>query len=144
MSDNGTGLERFLSRHGDDAAELLWTAALSWLEAAARDAGEAHYGRWRYYPAGELRRLRTGIARALELARLAVAMQEQANEEARSLAAALRDEAANAAARGRRRPTAEATRVRLLKQAAAREGLELEFSFEHGWRLREGNGDAPV
>src|SRR3972149_8707621 len=72
-----TGIHGFLERHADRAASTAWVAALAMIEAACQEARERSHSRWRYYPAGELRRLRRDLAAALELARFAVALAEE-------------------------------------------------------------------
>lgn len=116
-----TGLAGFVDRYGDESAEVLWWAALAWIERAAHEAREAHFGRWRYYPRGELRRLRRDLLPALMLARAAVALQEEANEHIRELDLELRAEAERIAARARREQTREAERARLEKAARRRQ-----------------------
>lgn len=109
------GIEAFLARHGDDAAEVTWWAALSLLERAAINAREGRWGPWRFYPAGQLRRLRRDIAQALELARLAVALQEEENNAERQLDVELREHAAEAGRQRRRAGTLAAEEARLAK-----------------------------
>jgi len=116
------GLEAFLERHGDRAAETLWWSALAILDRAVEDAAEGKWGRWRFYPAGELRRLRRDLAEGLELARLAVALQEEENESRAELDAELREAAAEAGRKRRRQGTLEAERVRLDNARRRREG----------------------
>jgi hypothetical protein len=74
-----TGFDAFVERYAEKSAEALWVAALALLERAAVDA-RASPGRWRAYPAGELRRLRRELVPALLLARVAVALQEEDND----------------------------------------------------------------
>ena len=97
------GLAGYLERRGDRAAEVLWDAALAMVNCATEEAGRGGSLRWRSYPRGELRRLRRDLAEALELARLAVAIREEDEEQARlSLADALHGRAL-AVARGTRK-----------------------------------------
>lgn len=118
-------LERFGARYGDEVASVVWTAALGMLEQAAKAAREGNWGRWRNYPRGELRRLRRDVARALELARLAVALQAEADDAGADLAEDLRRAASHAAARAGRERTLDAEYVRCAKAAARRAGVEL-------------------
>lgn len=114
----------FMERYAEDAAEAAWLAALAWADRALERSREAPFGRWRYNPAGELRRLRRELVGALLLARFAVACQEEENAYMRSLTAELEERATAAAARTRREQTLEAERVRLLRARARREGRE--------------------
>lgn len=109
----GGGLDGFLERVGEEAAEVAWQAAGAWLERAARESRDGHFGRFRYYPQGELRRLRRDVKHALELARFAVALQEEENELVRALTSEARAQAEAADTRRRREQTREAERVRL-------------------------------
>lgn len=118
-------LERFGARYGDETAEIIWAAALSMLEQAARRAGEGTWGRWRNFPSGELRRLRRDVARALALARLAVALEAEEVAAGADLAEDLRRAASRAAARAGREQTLDAEYVRLAKAAARRAGVEV-------------------
>lgn len=111
------GLIAYLDRRGDRAAEVAWTAALALVVQAADDAREARWGRWRHHPRGELRRLRRDLAEALELARLAVALQEQEHEQRAALELELAEAAAEAGRRRRRAQTLPAERARLAKRA---------------------------
>lgn len=118
-------LARFSARYGDETAEIVWASALSMLEQAAKRAGEGTWGRWRFFPQGELRRLRRDVARALALARLAVALEVEENAAGADLAEELRREAAKAAARAGRERTLDAEYVRTAKAAARRAGVEV-------------------
>lgn len=109
------GIAGFVERLGDQAAEITWEASLAMIERAARDAREAKWARFRWFPSGELRRLRRDLAHALELARFAVAMQEDETELVRELMADARAQAEEAGRRRRREQTMEAERVRLEK-----------------------------
>lgn len=80
-----SALDRYLERHGERAAETAWLASLAMVERAAQDAREGQWGRWQFYPRGELRRLRGEIAAALELARLAAYSQQAVNDRERAL-----------------------------------------------------------
>jgi hypothetical protein len=112
------GLAAFLDRRGDRAAEVLWDAALTMVVRAAADAREAHPQRWRGYPRGELRRLRRDMAEALELARLAVALREEEQDQHGDLEDELHRAAAEAGARARRAQTLPAEKARLANAAA--------------------------
>lgn len=111
------GIAGFVSRRGDRAAEVVWDAALAMLERAFRDARESSESRWRWYPRGELRRLRRDVAEALELARLAVALREEEQEQSRELDEELTRTAAEAGKARRRAQTLPAERARLAKAA---------------------------
>lgn len=119
-------LERFGARYGDEAAEIIWAASLSMLEQAAKRAGEGTWGRWRNFPRGELRRLRSDVARALALARLAVALEAESNAAGADLADELHRAARSAAAWSGRERTLDAEYVRLAKAAARRAGVDLK------------------
>lgn len=85
MADRpGFGLE-LLDRFGDDAGEALWQAGLAMLEQAAVRGREGAWGRYQHFPAGELRRLRRDVARALLLCRQATILQAQVSAELRAL-----------------------------------------------------------
>lgn len=114
------GLAGFLERRGDRAAEVVWEAALVMVARAAEEAREGHWGRWRHYPSGELRRLRRDLAEALELARLAVALREEEHNRSAELDAELATQAAEAARRRRREQTLPAERARLANLARRR------------------------
>lgn len=118
-------LARFGTRHGDEVAEIVWAASLTMLEQAAKRAGEGTWGRWRNFPRGELRRLRSDVARALALAHLAVALEAESNAAGADLSEELRRAAAKAAARAGRERTLDAEYVRLARGAARRAGVEL-------------------
>jgi hypothetical protein len=137
-TDGVDGLAAFVERHGDHAAEVLWWGALSLLERAAHEAREGNWGRWRHYPRGELRRLRRDLAEALELARLAVAFQDEENARMRDLGVDLRREAAEVAAAHRRDGTREAERVRLLRARCRKEGREPTPEELHPWLFNGG------
>lgn len=128
-------LERFGARYGDEVANVVWTAALGMLEQAAAAAREGIWGRWRTYPRGELKRLRRDVARGLALARLAVALQDEADASDRDLAEDLRRAAALTASRSGRERTLDAEYVRIAKAAARRAGAEFgrltEAELEH-------------
>jgi hypothetical protein len=115
------GMAGFLDRFGDESAEIAWLAGLAWIDRAAAAAREGKWGRFRYYPAGELRRLRRDLAGALQLCRWAVAMQEEENEHSRELTAELHAAAEEAGRRRRRAQTLPAERARLAKQRARKE-----------------------
>jgi hypothetical protein len=118
-------LERFGARHGDEVGEIVWAAAIGLLEQAAGTAREGTWCRWRTYPRGELRRLRSNVSRALALARLAVALQDESDAATGDLAEDLRQAAAYAASRAGRARTLDAEYVRVAKSAARRAGAEL-------------------
>jgi hypothetical protein len=112
------GLAAFVERRGDRSAEVVWSAALAMLERACADARECSSSRWRWYPAGELRRLRRDVAEGLELARLAVALQEEDAEQRRELDRDLAAAAAEAGRARRRAQTLPAERARLANAEA--------------------------
>jgi hypothetical protein len=116
-----TGLEGFIERYGHEAPEVVWLAACAWLERAAETAKEVPFSRLKWYPNGELGRLRRDMAAGLQLARFAVALQEEENEAMREMGAALHEVAAEEAKKRRREQTAPAQRARLAK-AAKRKG----------------------
>lgn len=121
-------MARFVDRYGDLAAEVIWRGALALIGEAADDAGEGNGGRWQSVPRSELRRLRRDLAGALELAHLAVTMQEGRSDLDEELLADVRRRGDQAAARERRQQTREAERVRLLKHAARKAGRSLSRS----------------
>lgn len=117
-----TGLDAFVARYGSEAPEVIWTAALAWIERVAVDARHQSGQRWQHHPDGELRRLRRELAGGLMLARLAAALQEEDNSLERDLLLE-----AHAAAEARReqekreRLEAERARLRLAARHASRE-----------------------
>ena len=140
------GLDGFVERYGAESAEVAWLAGLAWIERAVQTAREGNFGRFRWYPTGELRRLRRDLHGGLLLCRFAVSFQEEENEQYRSLTVELEREAAAAAARRRREGTREAERVRLVRQKARREGREPTEEELRPWlhpkqgrRRRQGN-----
>jgi hypothetical protein len=119
-------LARFLE-DTTDAPEVLWLAAVAMLERATAEAREAKWSRFRYYPAGELRRLRRSLSEGVRLARLAVAIQEDENDRNRALDVELAEAAAEVGRARRRAQTLPAEQARLARAAArraAREGSE--------------------
>jgi hypothetical protein len=90
-------VEQFIERFGTEAPEVIWTAALAWMERSAAEARKDSGTRWRYYPHGALRHLRRDVAGALLLARFAAALQEQQNayalDELAGVAACVGDDA---------------------------------------------------
>lgn len=120
MARDVGGLQAYVERRGDRAAEVAWDAALALIRRAADDAGEGRWGRWRFYPKGELRRLRRDLAEGLELARLAVALCEEDKLQTAELDAELAEVAAEAGRARRRAQTLPAERARLAKQAQRR------------------------
>ncbi len=115
-------LAAFLDHHGDRAGEAAWLAGLAMIERVGVEAREGIYGRWRHYPAGELRRVRRDVAAALSILRVAVSLQEAENANMRELTTDLAQRAATVAAERRRDQTREAERVRLLRATARKEG----------------------
>jgi hypothetical protein len=106
----------------DDAAELLWRAAMVTLERAAREAQDVSFpSRWQTYPSWDLRRVRRQVASALALARAAVALQDSQNARNDELYADLRAQAAasGAAQRGEQTLAAEYGRVARARARAA-------------------------
>ena len=83
MDNAADSLLEFLTE-GGDAPEVLWEAALAIIERAVAEAREARFGRFRYNPAGQLRRLVEEMARGERLAGLARAMVEAENERHRA------------------------------------------------------------
>lgn len=118
------GYASFVERFGDRAAEAVWWAALAMLERAAHEAREGQWGRWRYHPRGELRRLRRDLLPALMLARLAVAIQEDENDFLHELNREARQAVEEAERQRRRAQTMEAERVRLENARRRREERE--------------------
>jgi len=120
------GLLAFLE-DASDAPEVLWAAGLAMIERAVSEAKEARYGRFRHYPAGQLRRLRRDLSDGLKLSRLAVVLQEADTARGAELDAELHAAAAAAAGAARRRAqTMPAQLARLEKQRRRREGLPPE------------------
>src|SRR5438046_196632 len=77
--DLASVLQSFVDDNSD-AAELLWRAAMVTLERAAREAQDVAFpSRWQTYPDWGLRHLRRQAASALQLARVAVELQERQN-----------------------------------------------------------------
>ena len=136
------GLDTFLLRHGDRAAEVLYHAALTLIRQAAHEGLEGVPGRWHGIPRMELRRLRQKLAEALELAHLAVALQEQENERYRDLTRELDEAAAAAARRARRAGTLEAEYVRVAKSRARRAGIVVDAWDDAALELWAGARDA--
>jgi hypothetical protein len=137
MSDESAAavLLQFLEEVGD-APEVIWAAAVAVMRRALGEAEEARFGRFRHYPQGQLRRLRSDVSRALKLARLAVDMQEAETERDRELTVDLHAQAAAAGAAARRAQTLPAQLARLEKQRRARLGLPAEnFHLQPGYAL---------
>jgi hypothetical protein len=136
----------FVDRHGDRTAGVLWAAAMALVKQAG-DAGlESHHGRWTGMPELELRWLRNQLAHALALAHLAVAMQEDLNEENRELTRELGDVAAahGRRQRERRERTLRAQEARLRYQQIRRDhGREPTREEKFPW-LYETDGDPAV
>lgn len=107
-----------LAGNAEDVAEATWHSAAGALDAAAALAREGAHGRFRSHPRGELRRFRRSVAVALNLARVATAMQQDENEYWHELERPERErwEAERKAAR--RAQTLPAELARLAKQAA--------------------------
>jgi len=115
------GIHGFLERHADRAASTAWVAALAMIEAACQEARERSHSRWRYYPAGELRRLRRDLAAALELARFAVALAEEERTLTETLERDARAERDQAGRQARRAQTLPAELARLANAARRRQ-----------------------
>jgi hypothetical protein len=129
LLDLASGLQAFVDGN-DDAAELLWRAAMVTLERAAREAQEVSFpSRWQTYPSWGLRRVRRQIASALQLARAAVETQERFNELQDELYRDLRAEAQRTAARQRGEGTLSAEYGRVARARARAAGVTLG-SFE--------------
>jgi hypothetical protein len=116
----GDDFARFVESFGDEAAEAIWLAACAWLERSAALARDTLDNRFRWYPKGELDRLRREIAAALQLARFACAVQSEENDMLTALMRPIREEAAAQAKAKRREGTLEAERVRLANAAKRR------------------------
>lgn len=108
-------LEAWIERDAGAASEGLWLAALALIERAAADE-RARLGQWRHWPRGRVRRLRRDLAHALELARIALALEEAEQARADELAAELRAAAAEAGKRRRREQTLPAEDARRRRQ----------------------------
>lgn len=117
------GIVAFVERRGDRGAEVIWAAVLTLVSQAADDARDVARSRWRHHPKGELRRLRSDLEEALELAELAVALQEEERVRGADLAAELQNAAVEAGKQRRRAQTLPAERARLEKAARRRQGL---------------------
>lgn len=104
-----------------DGPEVLWSAALAIVRSVAADGEEARWSRFRHYPQGQVRHLREGLDRALELAELAAQWQEQIDRRDADLTAELREAAAEAGRKRRRAQTLPAERARLANARARRE-----------------------
>lgn len=120
--DAAYALALYFERRGDYAAEVIWDAALVMLRHAIADV--EGYGHWRSYPRGRLRKLRRGVVEAMELARLAVNIQDGINERDLEIARDAEEQHRTAAARRRREQTMPAELARLAKAAARRAELE--------------------
>jgi len=86
------------------------------LERAIGEAKEGRFGRFRAYPEGQLRRLRTDVARGMKLVRLATAMQVADRELGRELEEELHEQAVTAGKARRRAQTLPAELARLEKR----------------------------
>jgi hypothetical protein len=117
--ESGPGLN-FVDRFGDDAGEALFMAGIAMIEQAVNRAREGVYGRWRYFPGGEVRKLRQQIARGLRLVHEAQLLQDHVNDELRALTQPIDELLADRAREKRRAGTREAERVRLANAAARR------------------------
>jgi hypothetical protein len=120
------GIAAFVERRGDRSAEIVWGAALEMIRQAAEEAKEGKWGRWRHYPKGELRRLRRDLAEALELAHLAVALQEEERAQHADLDRELHEAAVEAGRRRRRAQTLPAEQARLENARRRRDDRERE------------------
>lgn len=120
MDDAAASLLAFLQDVGD-APEVLWSAGLAMLDRAVADGRAAGHSRFRHHPRGQLRLVRRELAQAMQLLRLAVALQEAERET--ELDVALRVEASAAVKKRRREQTLPAQLARLEKQRRVREGL---------------------
>lgn len=135
------GIVGFVERRGDRAAEVVWDAALVMVERAAVEARQGRHGRWRSHPKGELRRLRNDLAEALELARLAVHLQEEDELQTRELDLDLAAAAAAVGAARRRAQTLPAERARLSKAAERRsKNFHLAADYPAAGRGRDADG----
>lgn len=137
MEDAARSLVAFLA-DVHDAPEVVWAAALAYLELAVATAKEQRWGRFRYSADVELRRLREGVADGMKLARLAAEMQAAArlyDAEKDDLAGALHDEAVSAAAAARREQTLPAQLARLEKQRRRRAGATSNVHLSQEWQL---------
>lgn len=110
------GIEGFVERYGDHAADVLWEGSLVLIErAVGRLREDREQARFRSTPRSELRHLRRELAEALSVARLSVAVRESVRERDRELNAELAAAVAAAGRRRRREGTREAERVRRIK-----------------------------
>lgn len=121
MDDAAAALVRYLE-NVDDAPEVVYLAAVAMLERAVTEAREFRPSQWRYYPRGQLRRLRRNVAQGLALARVAVNLQEAQNDAGRELDRELREQAAEAGRRRRREQTLPAEEARRENARRRREG----------------------
>ncbi len=118
-------LVAFLAEVGD-APEVVWAAGIAMLERAIGEAKEARHGRFRAYPDGQLRRLRTDVARGMKLVKLAAAMQNADRVADRELDEHLHQAAVDAGKAKRRAQTLPAQLARLENQRRRRDGLPTE------------------
>ena len=116
----GDEFAAFVERFGDEAAEVIWLAACAWLERSAALARDTLDNRFRWYPAGELHRLRREIAAALQLARFAAGVQAEENDMLAALMRPIREEAAAEGKARRRAMTLPAEEARLANAAKRR------------------------
>lgn len=137
------GLPGFLERRGVESAEVAWEVALAWLERAAAEAREGRHGRWKHWPVGELRRLRYQVARAMEVARFAVSLQEYENVGLRDLTRELQAAAADKLEAGHRSAVArENARIGHVRRRARKLGREPTFEELYPMFVK-GGGERP-
>jgi hypothetical protein len=132
------GIEGFVERYGDRAADVLWEGALAMADRAIEHQREdREHARFRTTPRSQLRHLRQELAEALSVARLSVAVREAVHERDRDLNAELAAAAAAAGRQGRRERTREAERVRRIKgrirRLHGREATEQELYGAGGY-----------
>lgn len=123
----GVVFDLYLEEHSGRAAEILWDAALVIARQAVDDTRATTQSRWRSFPRGELRVLRRDLARALALARLAVALQEDEHERSRDLTTVLNREAGLARARAGFEQRLPHSYVRHAHRQAKKLGVELGY-----------------
>jgi hypothetical protein len=133
------GVPGLLERRGAETAEVAWELALTWLERAAARGRDGRHGRWRHWPIGELRTLRYEVARAMELARFAVTLQEYENVGLRDLTRELQAAAADKLEAGHRSAVArENARIGHVRRRARKLGREPTFEELYPMFVRGG------
>jgi hypothetical protein len=110
----------FLAAAATSNGDALWMAAAGLLELAAARARESLGGRLHGYPAGELRRLEEHVDRAMQAARIAVALHQAEADDWHDATRDLRERAAESARAARRQQTMPATLARKAQREAER------------------------